>query len=115
MYSLVSIGPKTVQHDRPTHNAQVRCIRALPSTSWGGGTSGRDDGPRPRVHALLHRATLPNTAGSSQPDRPDCRGTSLAPFQVAIGPASGIISGPSPDFPQGGHARVCGGVRLRLE
>jgi len=33
-------------------------------------TSDRDGGLR--VHALLHRATLPEIAGSSQPDRPDC-------------------------------------------
>ena len=38
----------------------MRFVRALPSTSWGDGTSGPDDGP-PRVHALLHRAKLPET------------------------------------------------------
>ncbi len=44
--------PETVQHDRPAHNAHVRFVRALPSTSWGGlCTSDRDDVSAPRVHA----------------------------------------------------------------
>ena len=42
----------------------------------------------------------------------DSRGTRLVPFQVAIGRASGIIIGKSPDIPRRGHARVCVGVRL---
>ena len=44
--------------------------------------------------------------------RRTARGTPLAPFQVAIGPAGGIISGQSLDIPRRGHARACGDVRL---
>ena len=43
------------------------------------------------------------------------RGTPLAQFQIAIGPASGIISGPSSGIPPGGALRgsaaVCGSAR----
>ena len=39
--------------------------------------------------------------------------TPLGPFHAPIGPASGIISGPAPDFNPGGvNVQVCGGMRL---
>ena len=55
----------------------------------------------PGVHALLHRATLPETAAANRTARTD-RGAPLVSFRVAIARASGIISGKSPDIPQEG-------------
>ena len=103
--------PETVRHGRPAHNAHVRVGRALPSTSQGDEHLRRDDGLR--VHALLHRATLPETAGSSHPDRPDCPWHTARSVSGCDRPGQWHNQPESSDIPRRGHARVCGGVRLR--
>ena len=94
------------------------CVRAFPSTLGAVGTAGRDDGLRPRGRARLHRAKPPRDRGQ-QPSRlpRSARGTQRAPFQVAIGPAGGIISRPSPDISGGamrGSPWVCGSIHMTL-
>ena len=101
--------------DRPARQTRSQCARALCTGQfcaprWGGEhLRPQRRSSAPCVHALLHRATLPETAGSSHPDGPWHAPPS---FQVAIGPASGIIS---PDItgnsPRRGYARVCGDAR----
>ena len=76
-------------------------------------TSGRDDGLRPPRPRPPSPREPPQTAGSRHPDRLYCPWHTRAPFQLAIGPASGIIS-PAiiGHLPRRRHARVCVGVRL---
>ena len=70
-------------------------------------TSGRDDVSGPRVHVLRHRATLPETAGSSHPH---CPWHTARPISGCDRPGQwdnqrAIIGYPH----RRGHARVCGG------
>ena len=107
-------APETVRHARLAHTAHVRSLGALPSTPWGGEhLQAATTVSAPRIHARLHRATLPETGGSSPPNRSDCPWHTARPFQVAIGPASGIISQNLTGYPPGGTMRASASAMFR--
>jgi len=105
--------PETVRHARPAHNAHVRFVRAILSTSWGGEhLRPRRRSPPPASTPSFTARHSPRPRAAAKRTARTTRGTPLARFPVAIGPAGGIISGKSSDTPQEGP---CAGLRRRSE